>query len=76
LPFEGLIDEAEWSQKQLRRLEKLRKDRERSARKLDNEKFTANAPAEVVAEERRRLSEADDLIARIEAAVAQLENEG
>ncbi|MEJ2291707.1 MAG: valine--tRNA ligase [Deinococcales bacterium] len=76
LPFEGLIDEAEWRQKQLRRLEKLRKDRERSARKLDNEKFTANAPAEVVAEERRRLSEADDLIARIEAAVAQLENEG
>jgi valyl-tRNA synthetase len=76
LPFEGLIDEAEWRAKQLRRLDKLRKDRDRSQGKLGNEKFTANAPADVVREERRRLSEAEDLIARIEAALTQLGPEG
>ena len=72
LPFEGLVDEAEWRDKQRRRLEKLRAERERSERKLANAKFIANAPEAVVAEERRRLSEAEDLIDRIEAAVGGL----
>ncbi len=72
LPFEGLVDEAEWRDKQRRRLEKLRSDRERSERKLANGKFTANAPEAVVAEERRRLAEAGDLIERIEAALGRL----
>jgi valyl-tRNA synthetase len=72
LPFEGLVDEAEWRDKQRRRLEKLRSDRDRSERKLGNEKFTANAPEAVVAEERRRLAEAADLIERIEAALGRL----
>ena len=76
LPFEGLVDEGEWRAKQHRRIEKLAKDRDRSARKLANGKFTANAPEAVVAEERRRLAESDDLIARIEAALAQLGHEG
>ncbi len=76
LPFEGLVDEVEWRDKQRRRLEKLRADRERSERKLANTKFTANAPEAVVAEERRRLSEAVDLIARIEAAVGRLGDGG
>ena len=76
LPFEGLVDEAEWRDKQRRRLEKLRAERERSERKLANAKFTANAPEAVVAEERRRLSEAEDLIDRIEAAVSRLGDGG
>jgi valyl-tRNA synthetase len=72
LPFEGLVDEAEWRDKQRRRLEKLRADRERSERKLANAKFTANAPEAVVAEERRRLAEAEDLVARVEAVLSRL----
>ncbi|HKI58177.1 MAG TPA: class I tRNA ligase family protein, partial [Trueperaceae bacterium] len=76
LPFEGLVDEAEWSGRQRKRLEKLRAERERSERKLSNVRFTENAPAEVVAEERRRLSEASDLIERVEAALAQLGTRG
>ncbi len=76
LPFAGLVDEAEWRSKQERRLDKLKADRQRSERKLANERFTANAPAEVVEEERRRLAEANDLITRVEAALAQLDREG
>jgi valyl-tRNA synthetase len=76
LPLAGLVDEAEWRGKQQRRLEKLRADRDRSERKLANGKFTANAPEAVVAEERRRLAEAEDLIERIEAAVGRLGDGG
>ena len=37
-----------------------------------SEKFVANAPAEVVAEERRRLAEADDLRRRIGEVLGRL----
>jgi len=73
LSFEGLVDEAEWVARQRKRLAKLEADRERSERKLANDKFTANAPEEVVTEERRRLVEAEELIGRVETALAQLD---
>ncbi|MDZ7801335.1 MAG: valine--tRNA ligase [Trueperaceae bacterium] len=72
LPLEGLIDVDAWRARQEQRLEGLRKDRDKSARKLDNEKFVANAPDAVVAEERRRLEEADAMIEGIERNLAQL----
>ena len=40
--------------------------------KLSNEKFVANAPAEVVEAERAKLAEAQSQIASIEAALAKL----
>jgi len=76
LPFEGLVDEAEWTLRQRKRLQKLRAERERSERKLANPRFTDNAPADVVTEERRRLAEASELVGRVEAALAQLGAEG
>lgn len=72
LPFEGQVDVGEYRERQSKRLAKLESERERSARKLANEKFVANAPVEVVAEERRRVAEADDLIDRIRRLLAQL----
>jgi len=72
LPFEGLVDEADWRRRQRRRLSKYRSDRERSERKLASAGFVANAPADVVAEERRRLAETSELIERVEQALAQL----
>src|SRR5690606_4680072 len=73
LPLAGQVDVAEYRARQQRRLQKLAQERERSAKKLANERFTANAPAEVVEEERRRLAEADDVIARVSGLLAQLE---
>jgi valyl-tRNA synthetase len=72
LPFAGLIDVDEWRQRQEKRLAQLRKDRDKSAKKLANERFVANAPEAVVAEERRRLEEAEALIAGVEASVERL----
>ena len=72
LPFAGVIDVAEWRARQGKRLEELEGERQRSARKLANEKFVANAPDEVVAEERRRLAEAEELLEQVRASLAQV----
>jgi len=72
LPFAGLVDVTEYRDRQGKRLAKLEAERERSVRKLANEKFVANAPADVVAEERRRVAEADDLIERTRRLLTQL----
>ena len=72
LPLEGLVDLAEWRARQEKRLKDLQAGRDRSAKKLLNAKFVENAPAEVVREEKRRLAEAEELIAGLEASLAQL----
>jgi valyl-tRNA synthetase len=48
-------------------------ERSKHRKKLANEKFVANAPEEVVAEERRRLAEAESLHAKFETSLAQVE---
>jgi len=73
LPLEGLIEVSAWLTRQEKRLAELRIAREKSARKLANEKFIANAPAAVVAEEKRRLAEAEQLMEGIEVSLARLE---
>lgn len=72
LPFAGLIDMQEWKAKQEKRLKELQKNIETSERKLSNEKFVTSAPTAVVEEERRRLTEAKDLMAGIQASLAKL----
>jgi valyl-tRNA synthetase len=72
LPLEGLIDIDAWQARQQKRLASLQKDITKSEKKLGNAKFVDNAPAEVVAEEKRRLEEAKGLLAGIEASLAQL----
>lgn len=73
LPLSGLVNLDEWRARQEKRLEDAKTDRDKSAKKLGNAKFVANAPAEVVAEEQRRLAEADELIAGLMATLAGLE---
>ncbi len=73
LPFEGLIDADDWRDRQRQRLSRLERDCERARAKLDNERFTTNAPAEVVAEQRRRLQEAQDVMARIREVLRRLD---
>ncbi len=72
LPLEGLVDLAEWRARQERRLKDLQGGRDKSAKKLGNAKFVQNAPAVVVEEEKRRLTEAEELIAGLEATLAGL----
>ncbi|WP_241609787.1 hypothetical protein, partial [Rosenbergiella australiborealis] len=66
------VDVAEWRVRQEKRLKELVSNRDKSAKKLSSAKFVEKAPAEVVAEERRRLAEAETLAASLEASLAQL----
>jgi valyl-tRNA synthetase len=72
LPFEGVVDVEAWTAKQRARLEAQRAEVARSTKKLANERFVANAPADVVAEERRRLAEAERLVGEISASLARV----
>jgi valyl-tRNA synthetase len=72
LPLAGVIDVDEWRARQEKRLSDARLSAEKSRKKLANERFVTNAPAEVVAEERRRLAEAEALIEGLEESLVQL----
>ncbi len=72
LPLGGLVDIGEWRARQEKRLKDLQGSRDKSAKKIANAKFVENAPAEVVTEEKRRLAEAQELIAGLEATLAGL----
>ena len=72
LPLTGLVDIGEWRARQEKRLKELRANRDKSTKKLSNAKFVQNAPAQVVEEEKRRLSEAEGLIGGLEASLGAL----
>jgi len=74
LPLEGLVDVGAWRARQEKRLATLRAERQKSEKKLANEKFVANAPDAVVAEERRRLAEATEMSDGLERSLAQLDD--
>ncbi|MBK9468169.1 MAG: valine--tRNA ligase [Gammaproteobacteria bacterium] len=71
VPLAGLIDVAAERGRLKREGDKLGKEVERLAAKLDNPGFTAKAPAEVVAKERARLAE---ISAQRDTLLAQLES--
>ena len=73
LPLTGLVDIAEWRTRQEKRLQELQKSLAVSQKKLGNDKFVQNAPAAVVEEERRRVAEAEALIAGLNSSLAQLD---
>ncbi|MDZ7705719.1 MAG: valine--tRNA ligase [Trueperaceae bacterium] len=73
LPLVGLVDLDEWRARQQKRLGEAQQNVQKSRKKLANDKFVANAPDEVVAEERRRLAEAEEIIEGLEKTLAQLE---
>lgn len=74
IPLKGVIDfEAERARLN-KELETLNKNLDGYARKLGNESFVAKAPAAVVAEEKRRQTEAMENKARVEEALARIAN--
>lgn len=74
IPLKGVVDfEAERARLQ-KELETLNKNLEGYSRKLSNESFVAKAPAAVVAEEKRRQTEALENKAKVEEALARIAN--
>jgi valyl-tRNA synthetase len=70
IPLAGLVDPAREIDRLEKQIRKLANDLAQTERKLGNESFVANAPADIVAKERDR---ATDLAARRTRMAAQLE---
>ena len=74
IPLKGVVDFAAERERLNKELEALNKNLEGYARKLSNESFVAKAPEKVVAEEKRRQSEAMENKAKVEEALARIAN--
>ena len=74
LPLKGVVDFAAERERLGKELEQLNKNIENYARKLSNSGFVERAPAQVVAEERRRRAEAEEKKAKVEEALARIAN--
>ena len=74
LPLKGVVDFSAEKERLKKELDKLTKDLEGYARKLQNPNFVERAPAAVVEEEKRRQSEALENKSKIEEALARIAN--
>jgi valyl-tRNA synthetase len=72
VPLEGLIDLTAEKARLTKELEKVRREMETLERKLSNANFVANAPPDVVEENRRRLKEYQDQAAKFQSALERL----
>ena len=72
-PLDGTVDSADWLGKQKKRLTELDKQIKQAAGKLASESFVARAPAEIIEEERRRVTDFSAQKERLEAVLAQFE---
>ncbi len=74
LPIADIIDLDKERARLQKQIDKLNKDIKQIDQKLANEKFLANAPEEVIAEQRTRKSDAEDVINKLSNALKQLED--
>ena len=74
LPLKGVVDFSAEKERLKKELDKLNKDLEGYARKLQNPNFVERAPAAVVEEEKRRQSEALENKNKVEEALARIAN--
>ncbi|MEJ2688363.1 MAG: valine--tRNA ligase, partial [Deltaproteobacteria bacterium] len=72
VPLAGLIDAIKEIAKLTGQLQKLQQQLERTEKKLANQKFLANAPAEVVNKEREKLQAMQATCAKLEETIARL----
>ncbi len=72
VPLDGVVDFGEEVARLQKLVAKIDKDIEKLSAKLGNDSFVANAPPEVVAEQRRRLAESEATRATYLANIAQL----
>lgn len=74
LPIADIIDLDKERTRLQKQIDKLNKDVKQIEQKLGNEKFLANAPEEIVEEQKRRKSDAEEVISKISNALKQLED--
>ncbi len=74
LPLKGLIDTEKEIARLTKELEKLRKGIAMTEGKLNNEKFLAKAPTDVVQSEREKLAAAQEKISSVESRIEQLKS--
>ena len=72
IPLAGLVDLGEEIARLEKQLERERKGQQVAEKKLSNERFVDNAPAEVVDKERQRLAEHGAKVAELEAQIGKL----
>ena len=72
IPLEGIIDIAEEKARLSKTLEKLEKDLGGLRGRLNNPKFVASAPEDVVEEAREKLAQGEDEAGKLQAALARL----
>ena len=72
LPLKGVVDFAAERERLNKELENLNRNLENYARKLSNQSFVERAPANIVAEEKRRQAEALENKAKVEEALARI----
>ena len=76
LPLAGLVDIAEEEKRLTKEIAKVRADVEFFHKKLSNEKFVANAPAEVLEKDRAKLAEAEEKLAILARSLEKLQGMG
>jgi len=76
VPMAGLIDVAAEVERLAKEIDKLNKETARIQGKLGNDKFVANAPADVVTKERDKLSEYASALAKLQEQKAKIESLG
>lgn len=74
IPMAELVDLAEERQRMEKEIAKLQKEVDRSAKKLANKKFVANAPEKVVNAEKQKAVEWQDKLAAAKDRLASLKN--
>ena len=72
VPLAGLIDVGAEQERLRKQLAKTRDDLEKVRRKLENQSFVANAPADVVAKEHARVAELDQRSSQLDQQLARL----
>jgi valyl-tRNA synthetase len=73
LPLAGLVDVVEEEKRLGKEIARVRADVEFFRKKLSNEKFVANAPAEVLEKDRGKLAEAEEKLAILERSLEKLQ---
>ncbi|MDT8448627.1 MAG: valine--tRNA ligase [Wenzhouxiangellaceae bacterium] len=73
IPLAGLVDIGEELARLNKQLEREQKGLDQASRKLANERFVANAPAEVVEKERQRLAEYRSKVEELQSQIVRLE---
>jgi valyl-tRNA synthetase len=74
IPMAGLIDKAAEIARLSREIEKLRRDLDKGAEKLNNTEFVGRAPAQVVEKERTRVTEIRAAVLRLEEQRERMEH--